>query len=77
MEKSSVAGATNEFKGAAKDAIGKTVGDSRFHSNGESDKPMSRIHSYAGSLNAAVRETEAMKSAGLLIISPFKRDTGA
>jgi uncharacterized protein YjbJ (UPF0337 family) len=72
MDKSSVAGATDELNGAAKDAIGKTVSDTGLHSNGDVDKTVSRIRSYAGSLNAAVRD-----AAGLLIASPIKRGIGA
>ena len=39
-------------------------------------RPLARVQNYAGSLNVAVRDAEAMKSAGLLVVSPIKRDTG-
>jgi hypothetical protein len=39
-------------------------------------KAAGKSQNYAGSLNVAVRDAEAMKSAGLLVVSPIKRDTG-
>jgi uncharacterized protein YjbJ (UPF0337 family) len=76
MDKNRVASSINEVKGAAEEAIGRSVGDAKLQSGGEADKPGGRIQNYAGSLNAAVRDAEAMKSAGLLVASPIKRDTG-
>ena len=72
MDENRVAGSLNEVKGAAKDAIG----EARLQSDGGADKAVGRIQNYAGSLSDAVREAEAMKSAGLLVASSIKRDTG-
>ena len=76
MDENRVAGSINEVKGAAKDAIGEAVGEARLQSDGGADKAVGRIQNYAGSLSDAVREAEAMKSAGLLVASSIKRDTG-
>jgi uncharacterized protein YjbJ (UPF0337 family) len=76
MDENRVSGSIDEVRGAAKEAAGKSVGDARLQSGGKAGKPVCRIPNYAGSLNAAVRDTEAMKSAGLLVGSPIKRDTG-
>lgn len=76
MDENRVAGSINEVRSAAKEAAGKSVGDARLQSGNEASQPVSRIQNYAGSLNAAVRDAEAMKSAGLLVASPIKQDTG-
>ena len=76
MDENSIAGSINEVKDAAKEAIGGAVGEARLRSDGRADKAIGRIRNYAGSLSDAVREAEAMKSAGLLVASSIKRDTG-
>jgi uncharacterized protein YjbJ (UPF0337 family) len=43
MDKNSVAGSTNEVKGAAKAAIGRTVGDPRLLAAATETKIVSRI----------------------------------
>ena len=72
MDENSIAGSINEVKDAAKVAIG----EARLQRDGGADKAIGRIRNYAGSLSDAVREAEAMKSAGLLVASSIKRDTG-
>jgi hypothetical protein len=62
MDQNRVAPAIKEVKGAPEDAIGWAVSD------GVGDK----IRNYASGLSAAVRDAEAMKSAGLLVASPIK-----
>ena len=76
MDENSIADSINEVKDAAKVAIGEAVGEARLQSDGGADKAIGRIRNYAGSLSDAVREAEAMKSAGLLVASSIKRDTG-
>jgi uncharacterized protein YjbJ (UPF0337 family) len=76
MDENSIAGSINEVKDAAKVAIGEAVGEARLRSDGRADKAIGRIRNYAGSLSDAVREAEAMKSAGLLVASSINRDTG-
>jgi hypothetical protein len=56
--------------------IGEAVGEARLQSDGGTDKAVGRIQNCAGSLSDAVQEAEAMKSAGLLVASSIKRDTG-
>jgi hypothetical protein len=47
-----------------------------LESDREADKVVGKSQNYAGSLNVAVCDAEAMKSAGLLVVSPINRDTG-
>jgi len=77
MNKNRVAGSIEQVKGAAKEVIGKSVGDPPLESEGEADKAVGKTQDYAGGLNAAVRDAEAMRSAGLLVGSPIKREAGA
>ena len=66
MDENRVAGSIEEIKGAAKMAIGQATGDAKLQSDGEADKAVGKIQNAAGGLNDAVRDTEAMRSAGLL-----------
>jgi len=76
MDENRVAGSINEAKGASKEATGNALGDACLHSDCKADKAAGKSQNYAGSVNVAVRDAEAMKSAGLLVVSPIKRDTG-
>ena len=69
MDENRAAGSIEEVKGAAKDAIGWAVSDTTLRSDGEADKAGGKIQNYGSGLNAAVRDAEAMKSAGLLVAS--------
>jgi uncharacterized protein YjbJ (UPF0337 family) len=66
MDENRVAGSIEEFKGAAKMAIGQATGDAKLQSDGEADKAVGKIQNAASGFSDAVRDTEAMKSAGLL-----------
>ena len=66
MDEDRVAPAIKEVKGAPEDAIGWAVGD------GEADKVVDKNRNYTSGLNDAVRDTEAMMSAGLLVATPIK-----
>ncbi len=66
MDEDRVAGSIEEIKGAAKVAIGQAISDAELQSDGEADKAVGKIQKAPGGLNDAVRDTEAMKSAGLL-----------
>ena len=74
MDENSVASSIEEVKGAAKDAIGWVVSDAKLQSDGEADKGIGQIQNYGSGLNEAVRDAEAMKSAGLLVASSIRRD---
>jgi uncharacterized protein YjbJ (UPF0337 family) len=76
MDKNRVAGSIKEVKGAAKEAIGKALGDAKLQSDGEADKAVGKLQNYAGSLNDAVRDAEVMKSAGLLVANPINGTPG-
>ena len=75
MDKNRVAGSIKEVKGAAKEVTGQAIGDAKLQSDGEADKAVGKIQNAAG-LNDAVRDAEAMKSAGLLLTSSIKGDAG-
>jgi hypothetical protein len=66
MDKNGVTGSIKEVKGAAEDAMGWAVGA----------KVVDKIRNYTRGLSDAVRDAEAMKSAGLLVASPINRDAG-
>lgn len=64
MDENRAAGSIEEVK----DAIGWAVSDITL-SDGEADRAGGKIQNYGSGLNAAVRDAEAMKSAGLLVAS--------
>ncbi len=66
MDENRVARAIKEVKGAPEDAIGGAVSD------GVGDKVVDKKRNYTSGSNDAVRDTEAMMSAGLLVASPIK-----
>ncbi len=74
MDMNGVVGSIEAVNSAAKEAIGKAVGESKFQSDGEADNSVRRIQNYAGGLKDAVRDADAMRSAGLLVASPIRRD---
>jgi len=67
MDQDRISGSNNEVKGAVKAAIGQAIDDAKLHSDGEADKAGGKIENYGSGLNAAVRDAEAMRSAGLLL----------
>ena len=75
MDKDKVV-AIKEVEGGAPEPIGKAAGDAKLRTDGEADKSVDKIQKYASGLNDAVRDAEAMKSAGLLVASPIRRDAG-
>jgi hypothetical protein len=64
MDKNGVTGSIKEVKSAAEDAIGWALSD------GVGDKAIGKIRNYTSGLTDAVRDAEAMKSAGLLVSGP-------
>jgi uncharacterized protein YjbJ (UPF0337 family) len=71
MDENRVVGTIEEVKGAAKVVIGQATGDAKLQSDGEADKAVGKIQNAASGYEA-VRDAEAMKSAGLLY-SPGRR----
>jgi uncharacterized protein YjbJ (UPF0337 family) len=76
MDENRVAGSIEEGEGAAKVVVDQATGDAKPRSDGEADKAVGKIQNAASGLNDAVRDTEAMRSAGLLVVSSIKREGG-
>ena len=51
-----VAGSIKEIKGAAKEAIGKAIGDAKLQSDGKADRAIGKIQNAVGGLNDAVSD---------------------
>ena len=66
MDENKVARAIKEVEVAPEDAIAWAVSD------GVGDKVVDTNRNYTSGLNDAMRDTEAMMSAGLLVASPTK-----
>ena len=66
MDENKVARAIKEVEVAPEDAIAWAVSD------GVGDKVVEQNRNYTSGLNDAMRDTEAMMSAGLLVASPTK-----
>ena len=56
MDKNRVAGSIKEVKGAAKEAIGKAIGDAKLQSDGKTDKAVGKIQNAVGGLNDTISD---------------------
>jgi uncharacterized protein YjbJ (UPF0337 family) len=56
MDKVRVAGSAKQVKGAAKETIGKVVGDSKLEAEGKADKAEGKVQNAIGGLKDAVRD---------------------
>ncbi len=56
MDKNRIAGSAKELKGAAKEAIGKVVGDAKLQSDGKTEKAVGKIQNAVGGVNDVVRD---------------------
>jgi uncharacterized protein YjbJ (UPF0337 family) len=56
MDKNRVAGSIKEIRGAAKEAVGKAVGDAKLQNDGKTEKAVGKIQNAVGGLNDAVRD---------------------
>jgi uncharacterized protein YjbJ (UPF0337 family) len=56
MDKNRIAGSIKEVKGAAKEAVGKAIGDAKLQSDGKADKAVGKIQNAVGGLSDAVRD---------------------
>ena len=56
MDKNKVEGSIKELKGAAKETIGKVVGDAKLESEGKADKAAGKLQNAVGGLSDAVRD---------------------
>jgi uncharacterized protein YjbJ (UPF0337 family) len=56
MDKNRIEGSIKEVKGAAKEAVGKVVGDAKLQSDGKTEKAVGKIQNAVGGLNDAVSD---------------------
>ena len=56
MDKDRIAGSIREIKGAAKEAVGKVVGDAKLQSEGKAEKAVGKVQNAVGGVNDAVRD---------------------
>jgi uncharacterized protein YjbJ (UPF0337 family) len=56
MDKNRIAGSTKEVTGAAKEAVGKVIGDAKLQSDGKTEKAVGKIQNAVGGVNDAVRD---------------------
>jgi len=56
MDKNRIAGSIKEVRGAAKEAVGKAIGDAKLQSDGKADKAVGKIQNAVGGLSDAVRD---------------------
>jgi uncharacterized protein YjbJ (UPF0337 family) len=56
MDKNRIAGSAKEVTGAAKEAVGKIVGDAKLQSDGKAEKAFGKIQNAVGGVNDAVRD---------------------
>ena len=56
MDKDRIAGSVKEVTGAAKEAVGKVIGDAKLQSDGKTENAVGKIQSAVGGVNDAVRD---------------------
>ncbi len=56
MDKNRVAGSVKVVTGAAKEAVGKVVGDAKLQSDGKTEKAVGKIQIAVGGANDAMRD---------------------
>jgi len=56
MDKDRIAGAAKQAKGAIKETIGKTFGDSKLVADGKNDKAEGKVQNAIGGVKDALRE---------------------
>jgi uncharacterized protein YjbJ (UPF0337 family) len=56
MDKNRIEGSIKELKGAAKETIGKVVGDVKLESEGKADRAAGKIQNAVGGLSDTVRD---------------------
>jgi uncharacterized protein YjbJ (UPF0337 family) len=58
MDKDRIKGSIDQAKGAAKDATGKVIGDTKLQAEGKADKLKGKAENLAGSAKDAVRDMD-------------------
>jgi uncharacterized protein YjbJ (UPF0337 family) len=56
MDKNRIAGSIKEVTGAAKEAIGKAIGDAKLQTDGKIDSVAGKVQNAVGGANDAIRE---------------------
>lgn len=56
MDKDRIAGSAKQLKGAAKEAVGKVVGDAKLKADGKADQVKGKLQNAAGSLKDALQK---------------------
>ena len=56
MDKDRIVGSIKEIKGAAKEAVGRVVGDAKLESEGKAEKAVGKVQNAVGGVNDAVRD---------------------
>lgn len=56
MDKDRIAGAAKQFKGAIKEAAGKTFGDTKLAADGKNDKVEGKIQNTFGGVKDALKK---------------------
>ncbi len=56
MDKNRIEGSIKEIKGAAKEAVGKVVGDAKLQNDGKTEKAVGKIQNAVGGLSDAVSD---------------------
>jgi len=56
MDKDRIAGSAKQVTGAAKEAVGKVIGDAKLQSDGKTEKAAGKIQNAVGGVNDAVRD---------------------
>lgn len=57
MDKDRIAGSIKQVKGAAKEAVGKDVGDAKLESDGKTEKVVGKVQNAVGGVKDAVRDS--------------------
>ena len=56
MDKDRIAGSAKQVKGSIKEAVGKTIGDAKLQSEGESDQLEGKIQNAVGGVKDTIRD---------------------
>ena len=57
MDKDRIDGSIKQVKGAAKEAVGKVVGDAKLESDGKTEKVVGKVQNAVGGVKDAVRDS--------------------
>jgi uncharacterized protein YjbJ (UPF0337 family) len=58
MDKNRIAGSVKEATGAAKETVGKIIGDAKLQSDGKVEKAVGKFQNALGGVNDAVKEAQ-------------------